>query len=157
MPFAEARVNGDAMDTLAFTPAEDGLQLVINGKDLWDILFMPTGCGCSHLPFWYIARQPIDSVFDGVASGRKVLHVCCCGHESCGRLTAGVDVTADRVTWSALSDRGDCTPFDGIGPFAFDRAQYETVIANGRQLAEAEIDEWDRETAAQSAGEAKQE
>ena len=121
----------------------EGICFQVNGRDLWDIIWPTTGCGCTALPMWYVARQPIGSVFDQAESRRRVVHVCSCGEESCGRLTANVARINAKVIWSEFSDRDDCQPFEGIGPFVFARAQYHSVIEQARQLAEQACVDWE--------------
>ena len=128
------------MDVLGFrVTGGDAIGFQINGRDLWDIIWLTTGCGCTALPMWYIAKQPVGSVVDETGNRRRVVHVCCCG-ESCARLTANVDRTDETVVWSELSDCADCRPFEGIGPFTFARAQYDAVLVQARRLAREAVE-----------------
>jgi hypothetical protein len=75
------------------------------------------------------AASPLDD-------GRFPLYVCPeCGDLGCGALTAVVAITSDQVFWRDLGwqvnypDEVDVEDLDGVGPFVFQRGQYEEAFA----------------------------
>ena len=67
------------------------------------------------------------------------LYVCAeCGDLGCGSMTAIIDRTPDAVTWRDFGYQNDYEKFektevfDGVGPFIFDRAAYDAVLAQFR-------------------------
>ena len=65
---------------------------------------------------------------------------CTCGTFGCGPLLARVTVGESVVTWSDFtSDPHDLTPRD-LGPFEFDRAQYEEAVRATEAFGEREHD-----------------
>lgn len=75
-------------------------------------------------------------------AGRVPLLVCgSCGDLACGAVTAKLDVGTSEVTWSEFrweNGHQDPTPFDSLwAPITFDRAQYETELADAAQRVAA--------------------
>jgi hypothetical protein len=70
--------------------------------------------------------EPQDVWFD---DGDTVLLGCICGESGCWPLTARVDVLDATVQWSGF--RTGHRPWDlsALGPFTFDRGQYERALA----------------------------
>ncbi|MGW4488073.1 hypothetical protein ACWEOE_30030 [Amycolatopsis sp. NPDC004368] len=67
--------------------------------------------------------------------GRVPLYVCPeCGDLGCGAVTAVIERTADEVVWRDFGRQTDYDPavfferYTGLGPFRFDRAQYDAVL-----------------------------
>ncbi|MFD0662877.1 hypothetical protein [Thermocatellispora tengchongensis] len=58
-----------------------------------------------------------------------------CGDLGCGAVTAAVEFSPGQVVWRDLGrqtdycDQVDHDAFSGIGPFVFERAPYEDVLA----------------------------
>jgi hypothetical protein len=82
-----------------------------------------------------------------LADGRLALYVCPeCGDLGCGAVTVVVDRIGDDVVWRDLGWQNDYEPnvdfesFAGVGPFRFDRSQYEAVLSPLLQRAEAAAD-----------------
>jgi hypothetical protein len=68
--------------------------------------------------------------------GRVALYRCACGSEACWPLMARIEVDGGTVTWSDFRQphRGPGSPagrwrHDALGPFVFDRAQYDDALA----------------------------
>ncbi|WP_433540903.1 hypothetical protein ACQP10_03930 [Streptosporangium sandarakinum] len=97
---------------------------------------------------WMLGRcaSPLDD-------GRVPLYVCPeCGDLGCGALTAVVEVFSDQVVWRDLGwqtdyrDEVDYGDFIGLGPFVFDRVQYEAALSvvpefRAREEREAPVQE----------------
>ncbi len=71
-----------------------------------------------------------------LADGRLALYVCPeCGDLGCGAVTVTVRRTANEVVWTDLGWQTDYEPdvdvegFEELGPFRFERRQYDTVLA----------------------------
>jgi hypothetical protein len=71
--------------------------------------------------------------------GRVPLYICAeCGDLGCGAVTAVIDRTDDKVVWRDFGYQNDYEVFDEadvferVGPFAFDRADYDTVLEQFR-------------------------
>lgn len=58
--------------------------------------------------------------------GRAVVLDCECGHWRCGAVLADITVTDEIVTWSRIGRIGDEPQ---LGPFLFDRQQYEAALS----------------------------
>ncbi|HEY1095136.1 MAG TPA: hypothetical protein VGE61_10565 [Glycomyces sp.] len=65
----------------------------------------------------------------GAPDGDTVLLGCDCGDWGCWPLLAQVDVTDTTVTWRHFSnEHRPAWDLSGLGPFTFDRAQYEASL-----------------------------
>jgi hypothetical protein len=72
-----------------------------------------------------------------LADGRLALYVCPeCGDLGCGAVTVTVHWTGSEVVWADPGWQTDYEPevdvegFEGLGPFRFDRRQYDTVLTH---------------------------
>jgi hypothetical protein len=66
----------------------------------------------------------------GAGGNDTVLLGCPCGEYGCWPLTARVDVGAMAVQWSDFRTGHRDWDLSGLGPFAFDRAQYEAALGS---------------------------
>ena len=82
-------------------------------------------------PSRYLLGENVYNDDDGT-----VLLVCsACGDDWCWPLVARIAVNETTVRWFQVSqsqadDDEPFAPYDGFGPFLFDRAQYEDALAN---------------------------
>lgn len=84
---------------------------------LWNDVFWPSR---------HFLGEPKHRWFD---DGDTVLLGCQCGQWECWPLTAQVEVTDETVTWSAFRNGHRATwDLSALGPFVFDRRQYETAL-----------------------------
>ena len=138
------------MATVAFEvrPVEDGRSLhqvcpQVNGTDLrvlveeyeeamgWD----PAGGYGGLIPSIY-DHGPIRSHYLGEAErdgkrlpGPTALLGCLCGEWGCWPLLADIDATPDEVTWANFTQpHRKERVYEGLGPFVFDRRQYEDAL-----------------------------
>jgi hypothetical protein len=65
----------------------------------------------------------------GGTSKRTTLLRCTCGEVECWPLEADVEVTERTVTWSNFHSPKEEWDLSSIGPFVFDRHQYEDSLA----------------------------
>ncbi|HEX4490815.1 MAG TPA: hypothetical protein VH914_06380 [Acidimicrobiia bacterium] len=65
--------------------------------------------------------------FDAVDGGRVGVLTCACGGFACGGAAARVEATRDTVTWSEFHRMNGRGPVP-VGPFTFDRREYEREI-----------------------------
>jgi len=65
---------------------------------------------------------------DEFGDGETVLLGCVCGEPSCWPLTAQVEVGGATVTWTDFRTGHRDWDLSGLGPFVFDRHQYETAL-----------------------------
>ena len=74
--------------------------------------------------------EPVEVWFE---DGDTVLLGCTCGEPGCWPLTARIQVTDTTVTWNDF--RNGHRPWDlsALGPFAFDRREYEDALARASQ------------------------
>jgi len=70
----------------------------------------------------------------GAPDGDTVLLGCDCGDWGCWPLLAQVEVTDTTVTWRHFSnEHRPAWDLSGLGPFTFDRAQYEAALRTTRE------------------------
>ena len=131
-----------------------GVLIKINGRDLVDLVRAvenpfaykegsPSIAGAyaglppEHVapPSLHFLGQPSIQVYS-LDSKVQVLG-CECGEPGCWPLVCHVDVDRTRVRWSSFeqphrSGKGKQAPwhYDNLGPFEFDRQQYEVALAN---------------------------
>lgn len=81
-----------------------------------------------------LGRTPSELV-----DGRVPIYVCPeCGDLGCGGVTAVVDWAVDSVVWRDLVFQNNYEPFedderfDDVGPFTFDRLEYEATLEDVR-------------------------
>lgn len=70
--------------------------------------------------------NPVSTWFE---DGDTVLMGCPCGEWGCWPLTAMIDVKDDRVTWRRFRNGHRDWDLSALGPFVFERIQYETAVA----------------------------
>ena len=124
----------------------DFVEILINGRSLVELAKaheQPYADAEGHpdIAGGYEGMSPSDlcSGDDGLANiegSRRVQVLQCdgCYEPGCWPLTCRVEVGADRVIWSDFvqpyRDSGDSPwKYDGLGPFEFDRKQYEAALA----------------------------
>jgi hypothetical protein len=61
--------------------------------------------------------------------GDTVLMGCPCGEWGCWPLTVRIDVDPDRVTWRDFRNGHRDWDLQALGPFVFDRSEYEAAIS----------------------------
>ncbi|MFI7440791.1 hypothetical protein [Nonomuraea indica] len=121
------------------------LDFEIDGDSLLDLVAQRSpGNGDMASVLWLSAGSELGLEVDrlqgraasSLDDGRIPLYVCPeCGDLGCGALTAVVAITSDQVVWRDLGwqvdyrDEVDLEDLDGIGPFVFQRAQYEAAFA----------------------------
>ncbi len=134
------------MDTIALSKfghseEEAAITFIINGRDLIDIIFDHGGVALG-LPLQVICQEERFTVFNdriSVRPERLAVLACEQGWSGVTAATAMVNWSDSAVTWSELASawRGKPSSIPQIGPFEFDRKQYEGVMATGRELAES--------------------
>jgi hypothetical protein len=131
------------MDTISISKTEwhegeEGITFLINGRDLLDIV-MEHGGGADVLLVRSICYGREDTVFrehSRLLDERLVALACMCGSPFCGSITVRVRRSERTVTWSDFAPawRGRPLEYHKIGPFTFDRDQYENVLEMGRRF-----------------------
>lgn len=70
---------------------------------------------------------------DDALDGKTFLLGCTCGVPECSPLTARVTMTDNTVTWSEFGNPNHPSwTLDQLGPFIFDRSQYEEALSAAR-------------------------
>jgi hypothetical protein len=68
--------------------------------------------------------------------GRAAVLACVCGEVGCWPLRVRIDTDAAQVTWSQFQQpHRPGWDLSGLGPFVFDRAQYEAELTRIHELA----------------------
>jgi hypothetical protein len=149
------------MDTISFHRTKDaGVQIVINGQDLRDVirpveLPFATREGSADiagaysglppevvfLPSRHLLGEPTPLYSDG--SGRTQVLECECGEPGCWPLTVRIDVHAQEVVWRDFHQphRGANSKqpewrYDAMPQFRFDRKGYEQALSASNRKAE---------------------
>jgi hypothetical protein len=126
------------------------MNVEVNGRDLRDVVReiespfaeaeghpqlagQYTGLPVTHLmpPSQHLLGQPTGPYGD---TDKVTLLQCSCGEPGCWPLLARVTAAADTVIWSEFEQphrRG--WSYEKLGPFVFDRRQYEQAIEPGSQ------------------------
>ncbi|HEX3826819.1 MAG TPA: hypothetical protein VHV82_06045 [Sporichthyaceae bacterium] len=65
--------------------------------------------------------------------GRSILLGCGCGAAQCHPLTADITIEDTIVTWSGFESAHTGWDLTALGPFVFDRAQYEASLEEARR------------------------
>jgi hypothetical protein len=140
----------ETVDTLAITVKPFELRLLVNGRDLIDLAReaerplaqadgQPELAG-SYRGLWplvvlppaaHLLGQPLKELSE---EGRPYLLGCVCGHPGCAPLLARITVTHDTIIWSDFrrGNRPEWGQLDRLGPFMFDRRQYERALRTHR-------------------------
>jgi hypothetical protein len=109
-PFAEAEGHPDLAGAYAGIPASD-----------------------AFLPSHHLLGRPEPLLSDLVRSGKvskAALLMCECGESGCWPFCARVEVDADVVRWMEFEQpHRPAWRYEGLGPFVFDRSQYEAALA----------------------------
>jgi hypothetical protein len=75
------------------------------------------------------SRHLLGRAPEPTRAGRTLLLGCICSVYDCWPLYARITVGADMVTWSDFAHGHRDWAYLGLGPFTFERAQYEAAIA----------------------------
>lgn len=131
------------VDVLRVEVNDGGVELFVNGRDLCEhaaVVELPFArAGGSpmiagdyaglpqHLvgPEHYLG-SPVLTWFEDCDT---VLLGCGCGEWGCWPLTARVEVGTDRVVWSHFRQGHRDWDLGDLGPFRFERAQYEAALS----------------------------
>lgn len=121
---------------LALVPSVDGTALVDMVRDFEESQgFTPAGGYAGLVPAHFPFGDLVD-YYRGIArrqsprGGRLWLLGCDCGEVGCWPLEAEVTLTDQWVRWSNFSQPHRTSwSYDALGPFVFDRRQYEDAVA----------------------------
>ena len=123
------------------------LDIRVNGSRLQEMVqaveaSQATGDAEASVPGGYMGLHPQpDSYFIRRLLGEPIVHTsngislrttllgCTCGETNCWPLQADVEVTDRTVTWLNFRSPKDEWDLSPIGPFVFDRDQYENSLA----------------------------
>ena len=122
------------MDTIEFNIELDEeyqphfvVRPAVNGRDLIEIVGEEGGFkGLDALDVLPPSRHFFGES-DAKYHESGLVLVCNCGYTECGSLSASMIVADESVTWTDFGDPG-WKPYPGIGPFKFDRNQYEQAL-----------------------------
>ncbi|NEE00133.1 hypothetical protein [Phytoactinopolyspora halotolerans] len=78
------------------------------------------------LPASHYLGEPVETWFD---DHDTILLGCTCGDPGCWPLTARVEVSDTTVAWSGFRNGHRDWDLADLGPFVFDRADYEEALA----------------------------
>jgi hypothetical protein len=113
------------------------VRVLIDGRDLVDLARDAEAADASadgqpQLAGSYSGLHPSHwrELPERYGDGRAAVLACECGEPGCWPLRARISIGAETVSWSDFEQphRGWC--HDGLGPFVFDRAAYESAIAS---------------------------
>ncbi len=122
------------MNTLELRPGEQGVEVRIDGHDLRDLvraveLPQATADGQPDLAGSYGGLPP-DEWPHPAAHGKDVMVLgCTCGVTECWPLLVRITRAADAVVWDGFRQPRRAWSHEGLGPFTFDRTQYEAAVA----------------------------
>jgi hypothetical protein len=122
-------VNGEDLLSLVTTAEEPHARLNPERRQAGGYLGLP--------PTWvlppsrhFMGEPENEDLFE---DGKTFLLGCNCGVPECSPLTARVTLTDNTVTWSDFGNPYfPSWTLDQLGPFIFDRAQYESALNNAR-------------------------
>ncbi len=123
------------MNTLELRRGEEGVEVRIDGHDLRDLvraveLPHATAGGQPDLAGSYGGLPPDEWTQPGVYdTGHVAVLGCTCGVTECWPLLVRITRQADDVMWSDFRQPRRGWPHEGLGPFTFARAQYESALA----------------------------
>ena len=124
-----------AMDTVVFRVEESDIGPVIaidvDGVPLQDLAGAPEGFGgllvteVGDPRSWFLGDR--STVWTD--EGQSVLLGCpACGELTCAPLYGVIEVDDARVTWSRFGDSTTDWDGSGLGPFTFDRSDYDSAL-----------------------------
>ena len=143
MPFSTLALGWRTRQGGAAKARLDYLDFVVDGSSLLDRL---PPVGSVGVLGWMLPEYEADAVAQlllrqppEMPGGRVPLYVCPqCGDLGCGAVTAEIEETEDAFVWSDLArevnyhyepgDDGILERYEGVGPFAFDAAEYRSVL-----------------------------
>ena len=125
----------------------DAVRLLVNGRDLVELAHdaehasaqadgQPAIAGAYEglaaqevlAPSRHLLGEPLAHL-EVIDDGRVALLGCECGEAGCWPLLARVEATGEYVTWSEFAQPHRAQwRHDSLGPFTFDRAQYESAL-----------------------------
>lgn len=127
-------------DVLSIEDSHDRSPFLINGEPLAELIdrvlarspeayrawhkpggFLPMGLGHSEAYF-------TDDEERGLDGFEVPLFMCNCGQSGCGSVDVHIVVGTDAVIWRSFAISQLNWPVPGLGPFVFDRLQYESVL-----------------------------
>ena len=111
---------------------------VIDGRSLVDLVkaagasaefdgLAPDFESYGPLPTYFLGQNEVMQWWTW--TDRLVLLSCTCGQYGCGNVTARIEVGDQRVLWSDFIVDGVTQPLPDLGPFEFERSQYEAAAA----------------------------
>jgi hypothetical protein len=114
--------------------------VIVDGASLWELFGMPDMvsvlCSDFALPETLKAADRLLLTCDAdLPNNRRSLFVCAeCGDLGCGTVSVLVTRVADLLIWSdfgyenTYEEQVSHEPYENIGPFQFDRKDYECVF-----------------------------
>ncbi len=142
------------MDTIEFVIVDNTIRMVINGRDLFDMVRevelpyatkegSPSIAGnYGGLPAKILSLSPKhflgepNRLYGGYKNQTQV-GVCGCGEAGCWPLDVAITINDAEVIWSDFSQphRSENSKtshwrYDDLGPFHFDRKQYEAALSS---------------------------
>jgi hypothetical protein len=112
------------------------VHVLIDGRDLIDIVRSVEGTfaaaeGHPKLAGAYAGLQPEEwaNLPEQYGDGRAAVLACECLEVGCWPLRAKITVEAATVTWSDFEQPHRAWTYESLGPFRFDRTEYEQEIA----------------------------
>jgi hypothetical protein len=115
----------------------DGVEPVVDGMSIVDVFKRADGRRNS-----YAGLTGIDRALASWAPSEeeRAIHLlgCACGDPDCSSVRARLVADSDSVVWSGFwassppLDRPEGRDYPEIGPFRFDRREYEAALANPR-------------------------
>lgn len=131
------------MNTIAFEiRPRDGfvpeVRVLIDGKDLIEALKLheaPFALAEGHpgIAGGYSGLMPEEwkTLPEAYSDGRVAVMGCECGEVSCWAIRVAIVTEVDRVIWRDFQQpQRPSWTYQGLGPFAFDRTQYESAVAS---------------------------
>jgi hypothetical protein len=136
---------GEDMNEIAFVIASteygvgpaDGVEPVVDGMSIVDVFKRADGGRSSYAGLIAIDRALASWAPSEEERAIRLLG-CTCGDPDCSSVRARLVADADSVVWSGFwassppRDRPEGQDYSEIGPFRFDRREYEAALANPR-------------------------
>jgi hypothetical protein len=123
----------------------DGVEAVVDGVSVVDFFRGADGLRTSYASLREIEAHLRSWAPSEEEHGIRLLG-CVCGDSDCNYVLARLVADADTVVWTGFwassppSDRPEGREYPEIGPFRFDRRDYEAALANPRRAATAPSD-----------------